>query len=312
MSEAVVGSDWPVPQGFRDRADTPERARWLEGLPGVAAELAGRWGLTRDGAPMSGFLSTVWPVRDAAGRRLVLKVGWREPGTDGEVAALRAAPHGAMVELVADDADLGALLLQRLDPAHSLEDHPDVDEACGVIGDLVARVSSVPAPRGVRPMAEEVERITASIEEHRAGSGWLPTAVVDRAVATLADLHAELDGREGLPLVHGDCHFLNVLHTLPGEPPAWVAIDPLPVAGRPEWEVVAPLRNRWADALATGDPDRALRRRVDVLCEPAGMDRRLARAVAQAAAVDNLLWLLPRDPEHMFVAPYGVIAHWED
>lgn len=303
---------WPVPQGFRDRADTATRARWVERLPDLATGLADRWALRPDGAPMSGFLSTVWPVRDAAGRAMVLKVGWREPGTHAEAAALRAAPRGTMVPLVADDAELGALLLQRLDPGRSLEDHPDVDLACTVIGDLVARVSSVPAPPGVRPMVEEVDRIAAGITERRSGAGGLPRGAVDRALATLADLRAELARREGLALVHGDCHFLNVLHTLPDDAPAWVAIDPLPLAGVPECEVVAPLRNRWADAAATGSPDRALRRRVDILCEAGSLDRRLARAIAQAVAVDNLLWLLPREPDHLFVAPYGVISAWED
>ena len=77
-------------------------------------------------------------------------------------------------------------------------------------------------------------------------------------------------------------------------PAAWRAIDPLPMAGRREWELIALLRNRWPDAVASGDPDRALRRRLDQVCERADLDRRsLARACAQAAAVDNLLTVLP-------------------
>ena len=57
-----------------------------------------------------------------------------------------------------------------------------------------------------------------------------------------------------LKVVHGDLHYENVLHALPGQPPRWVAIDPLPVAGYPEWEVAPVIRNRWDDAAATGDP----------------------------------------------------------
>jgi len=70
------------------------------------------------------------------------------------------------------------------------------------------------------------------------------------------------------------------------------------------------LRNRWDDAAANQDPDAALRRRVDLVSEIVGMDRELVRAIAQAVAVDNLLWLLPREPRHMFVPPYRVISAW--
>jgi len=70
------------------------------------------------------------------------------------------------------------------------------------------------------------------------------------------------------------------------------------------------LRNRWNDAAATGDPDRALRRRVDQFAEMVGADSTRCREIAQAVAVDNLLHLLVHDPSHMFVPPYTVMAAW--
>lgn len=110
-------------------------------------------------------------------------------------------------------------------------------------------------------------------------------------------------------LLHNDAHFLNMLGTTEGEP-GWRAIDPYPFVGPVEVELVPVLRNRWADAAVPGDPDRALRRRVDVMSEIIGADPARARAFAQAAAVVNLLALLSDEPDHFFVPPYAVIADW--
>jgi len=157
----------------------------------------------------------------------------------------------------------------------------------------------------------EVQRIADAIVEHRATHpGILPAAVVDRALGTLHDLIQQLGSGTRRELVHGDCHFLNVLHTMPTEGAAWVVIDPLPSAGMREWDVTALLRNRWQDAVVSGDPDAALRRRVDLVCEIAGMDASQVRDIAQAVAVDNLLWLVPRDRDDVFVPPYTVMSSW--
>ena len=114
--------------------------------------------------------------------------------------------------------------------------------------------------------------------------------------------------------MHGDLHYENVLHALPGQPPRWVAIDPLPVAGYPEWEVAPVIRNRWDDAAATDDPERALRRRFDIVCERAALDRHLAQAVLQAVAVDTVLWLSRATDVgplvRSFLHPYSIVARW--
>jgi streptomycin 6-kinase len=59
------------------RSAEPGRTEWLHRLPEIVVALADRWSLTV-GAPFEpgGEVSWVAPVRDAAGRELVLKVGW--------------------------------------------------------------------------------------------------------------------------------------------------------------------------------------------------------------------------------------------
>lgn len=303
---------WEVPEAFCTRMATdPGQSRWVAQLPHVAASLADRWQLHRDGAAWSGYMSTVWPVRTTAGDQRVLKISWLDEGTRAEPIALRAWTGLAAVDLLENDGPAGAMLLQRLDGDRTLETFPDVDRACSLIGTLLASLNSVTAPDGVPHLEVEVQRIADAIREHQGTHPrLLPAAVVSQALASLGELLQELGSGTHRELVHGDCHFLNVLHTLPTQAPGWVVIDPLPSAGMREWDVTALLRNRWEDAVATGDPDAALQRRVDLVSEAAGMDPSLVRRIAQAVAVDNLLWLLPRNPQDRFVPPYEVISSW--
>lgn len=256
-------------------------------------------------------MSAVWPVVDADHRPLALKICVPGMAARAEPVALAAWAGRGTVRLERHDPSTGAMLLARLDHRRSLQAFPDVDEACGIIGDIVAQLFAVPPDHGLPLMRDEVSRIRRSIQvSQRDYPDLLPSRLVDRALSTLHDLSAELAGLDDPVVVHGDCHFLNVLHTLPAEPPAWVAIDPLPLVGVGEWDLVPLLRNRWDDAEATGNPDAALRRRVDIVTERAGLARPLARAIAQAAAVDNLLSKVPDEPDHMFVAPYQVMSAW--
>lgn len=282
-----------------------ETAVWLEQLPALAEQLAGGWQLTPDGPAWSGFLSAVWPVRDAAGARLVLKVGYPDPKTHAEAAALRAWSGLGTVGCLAQDGARNALLLERLDGDVSLASYPDVDAACVLIGSILERLHRVTPPAGLRTVAAEsvelTEKIRGQADRH---PRLLPRRSVDRALAALA----ELQDAQPAWLLHADCHFLNVLRTVDGT--GWRAIDPLPTAGPREWELLPILRNRWQDAVAGGDPDAALRRRVDSLCEMLGADPGYARRLAQAVSVFMLLELLPTDPTHFFVPPHRLMVDW--
>jgi streptomycin 6-kinase len=301
--------DWTVPSAFVEaNADDPVRLGWAAAVPRSAARLAEEWSLTRTGPARAGHMGVVWPVRDADDRALVLKLGCEPAALAAEADALRAwSGSGIAVGVEHTDAEAGAVLLERLDASRDLTTVADADEATAVIADLLAR-SATAAPSTVPDYRVEADRVRAAIEEHRAVKGGVvPAFAVDSALETLAELAASPDAR----LLHFDAHYLNVLHTLPGAAdPGWRLIDPLPHAGPPEIEPVAALRNRFDDALATGDPDRALRRRLDVLVDRLGLDPGLARRTAHAVAVDNLLWLLPERAGHQFVEPYRLVLGW--
>jgi streptomycin 6-kinase len=218
------------------------------------------------------------------------------------------------VEVVRHDPATGALLLEALDPARDLESVPDETAATAVVGGFIADLRTASAPDGVPSFADELRRIQAAVLPRRdLAVGGLSRRDFDLALDTLTTVAADLDAGGPWPALHGDLHYANVLHTLEGAAdPGWRVIDPLPMLGPAEADVIAPMRNRWEDAAATGDPDRALRRRLDQLVDLAGLDVHLARGLCHAVAVDNLSWVLLERPvaQDRFLGAYRVMAAW--
>lgn len=303
---ASGGGTWPVPAALvarmRAAADT---AAWVAGVGDTGAALAAQWALTPDGPPWAGWQSVVWPVRRGPAE-FVLKIGHRADAAATEAAVLDVWDGQGVVRRHDFDAARHALLLERLEGDRSLADHPDDDAACRIVGRLLAglhRAAGPARPTAVATIAMEAVRLTAAITAGVARTpSLLPGRMIDQALDTVAGL-ADGGGR----LVHGDGHFENVLGDGRG---GWTLIDPWPLIGPPEWELLPVLRNRWAAAVATGDPDAALRRRIDLLCAHLGGDPARARLIAQATAVAGLLHFLPREPGHMFVPPYALQSMW--
>ncbi|MGO4341916.1 aminoglycoside phosphotransferase family protein [Pedococcus sp. 2YAF34] len=243
----------------------PSGSAWAAGLPKLLADLLDDWDLTVTGPARTGRTSVVLPVL-REGAPLALKVGWPHVEARDEALALRLWDGHGAVRLVAADPHRSALLLEPLDSSHDLRDL-DVDAACEVTGELLARLH-VPAP-------PQVGRLSAHVRRHAApllGEGSvLPRRMAERTAGLLDDLLS--DPACDATLLHGDLHNENVLHSLPGsDRPAWVAIDPNAVAGHPGFEVQPLLRNR-RDELGTGSAFRYLvRRRVEVTCDAAGID----------------------------------------
>jgi len=300
--------EWSVPSALAARlAVDPIDADWLRGLPNRASALAKGWNLRSDGDGWSGFNSAVWPVRDVEDRALVLKVSRPAWTLEPEVVALGAwNGHGA-VQCHGYAPTDNAVLLQRLDGNRSLDVVPDIDDACRAAASVLAELHRVRPPRGFRHLVVEAQALAEEIR-HRS-RGPLPDALSQRQVEQAIDTWEGVRPEPADRLLHNDAHFLNVLATIEGEQ-SWLAIDPYPFVGPVAIELVPLLRNRWADAAVTGDADRALRQRVDMMSEIIGGDPARARAFAQAAAVVNLLALLPEEPDHFFVPPYMVIAGW--
>lgn len=272
----------------------PSGVDWAARAPRLVQESLQRWDLTVVGAARTGWTAVVVPVtRDAI--PLALKVVWPHWEALGEHLALRHWAGRGAVRLVAAEPSADALLLEWLDPDRSLAS-VDADTACEIIGSLLARLH-VPAPPTIPPLADYVTRHLTTLA--RAGSrgaseGSVPRRIVTRVEGLARELLTELAASGDLRLLHTDLHFENVLarpgpgtdsarggDTTPESARAdagdWLAIDPKPMAGHPGFEIQPVLRNR-VDELGTGPAFRwGVRRRLELVCDAAGIDVESAR-----------------------------------
>lgn len=278
MTGPVVG----VPPDLdAKRALGPTWARWLDGLPRLAADVCAEWELTADGAPLHGETALVLPVRDADRQPLVLKLAFTEADNAGEAEALKAWRGLGAVRLERADPHRGALLLERLGPAdlHGA----DVLDACEIVGGLYRRLHLPPAPRLPR-LAPLVRRWLDGLESlGRAAPA--PPRFVQQALA--AGRRMVADKAMASAVVHGDLHYANVLA---GRREPWLAIDPKGYAGDPCFEPAPMLWNRWDEVEASGDAGNALRDRFYAIVDAAELDERRCRDWVIVRSMIGVFW----------------------
>lgn len=289
-----------------------------------SSDFLGRWELRLDGPAMRGAVATVLPVRLPDGSPAALKIQPVDDETAGEADALRAWDGRGAVRLLRHDPDSGTMLLERLDPARTLNGVPDEDEAVRVAGTLLAGLNGVPAPAGMRRLTDLVAAMLDVVPRAGADRELRPWA--DACGKVAADLLPAADDR----LLHWDLHFGNVLHApgassraddgsghLGSEPGRardragrgperagqWLAIDPKPLAGESGFELLPALHNRWNPA--------AVMRRFDLMTEVMGLDRQRAAGWTLVRVLQNLLWDVeagrPFDPGQPDVVIAGLL-----
>ncbi len=280
---------------------------WIDAVPDLAAGLLDRWQLRPDGAPTCGATALVLPVVRADATPAVLKL---QPVTDhtvGEPDALRAWNGNGAVRLLAHDPESGSMLLERLDADRSLATVRDDLVALQILSQLLARLSTVPAPAGIRQLSDVgaglLDRVPRALTLVRDPSHH---GLIRACASALEEVLPEAGDR----LVHEDLHFDNILAPHPAdrrEP--WLAIDPNPVAGDPGFALLAALHNRWEEAVATGDVPRAIRRRFDLMTDILGLDRKRASAWTLARILQNGLWDVEHDDTMWHTESDHAIAH---
>ncbi|WP_393098205.1 aminoglycoside phosphotransferase family protein [Streptomyces sp. LN325] len=288
---------------------------FVAALPRRAARFLDRWELRLDGPSMHGMTALVLPVRRADDTPAVLKLQLLDEESAGEPLALRAWAGGGAVRLLDHDRATGTLLLERLDHTRMLTHLPDTREATLVIARLLARLTAVAAPEGVRRLgdvaADMLERVPGALRR-------IPDPSDRRLVEDCAAAVREVVTEPGDRLLHWDLHYDNVLRglhhdnvhddandhdgdhdgdRLAGRAP-WVAIDPKPLAGDPGFELCPALCNRFEPG--------EIRRRFDAMTDVMGLERARARAWTLGRVLQNTLWEIevgrPLEPVQLEVA----------
>jgi streptomycin 6-kinase len=273
----------PALSSFYERRGVPAELTWLAGLPDQARSLMQRWGLRPDGPGRNGMVALVLPVQRDDGTPAVLKLQPVDDETGGEPLGLRTWAGRGCVLLLEHDPESGGMLLERLNADRPLSKEPNDTAALQPLAEILARLVAVPAPPGLRRLADIAAAMLAAVPRTLESLNEADRAVVTHCAGAVAEVLAEPGDR----LLHWDLHYDNVLA---GEREPWLAIDPKPLAGDPGFELLPALSNRWEEALASGDPARATRYRFDLMVDVLGLDHERAIGWTLGRVLQNCLW----------------------
>jgi streptomycin 6-kinase len=279
-------------------------AEWLSRLPALLADCARRWDLRLLPPEAELSYNYVTPVVRAGGQEAILKVGVPSRELLGEMGVLRFYDGRGAVRLLEADAELGALLLERLRPGTPLrslvEGSGDAtggdvearhDRAAAIAAGVMRRLwrPAPPLPPGgaFRPagewlehMVERAPRLLPGGAEGQAFRVW-----IDRAMA----MYGELSAAAPEPVVlHGDLHYENILAAT-REP--WLAIDAWGILAEPASEIGPFLLNAVEEPPAATSGER-LARLIAIFGAELGLDRQRIRDWAIVRAVVSAFWTL--------------------
>jgi streptomycin 6-kinase len=271
-----------LPPAFLDR--NGEDPLFLRALPRRLAELSARWSLTLEPHFPGIAYNYVAPCRRADGTPCVLKLSRYIAETRSEIAALRLWQGDGAARLLDADEEMGALLLERLEPGTMLSEvaAADDDAATVITAGLLRRLWQ-PASSTAGSFIP-LDRWCAAYDRNRRvlaqGVPGFPAALFQRADALRRDLLASTE----TPLVlHGDMHHFNVLRA---QGAAWSAIDPKGLLGDRCFDICQFLRN----PLPLGVPPSVNSRRLDIFCAELGLDCQRVKAWCLVHAVLDACW----------------------
>lgn len=277
-----------LPGAFRRRLLHQDRSTgpWLGAAPEPAARVLERWDLTADGDLRCGGTSIVLPVRTADGAPAALKLVSPLADPALEISALTALAGHGVVDLLRDDSEERALLLERV-PGPSLMEHPAPLAAARIAGEVGARIAEVPAPPDAPRLAATSRAWAEAFQAHHARAVVdglpIPAGAGERAAEIIEDLADDASRT----LTHGDLSFENVMCRGDG---SWVAIDPALLSGPVETEAHTVVRSVLASVLEEPRPREALRGVVEAFCETADADADRAAEISFARAVASWFW----------------------
>lgn len=190
---------------------------FIAALPDLAEEFLHRWELRLDGRPMHGVTALVLPVVRADDTPAVLKLQLLDEESDGEPVALRLWDGDGAVRLLDHDETTHTMLLERLDHTRMLSALPSSREAVLVIAHLLAHLSAMPAPKGMRRLGGIAQ---AMLDRTPWALERIPDPDTRRLVADGAAAVREVVDEPGDRLLHWDLHDENVLASdrAPGSP----------------------------------------------------------------------------------------------
>jgi streptomycin 6-kinase len=278
----------PIPTAVRRRALAHGEvgARWLRELPSVVAELERRLDVTVDDTLAGGTAAYVASATTSDGTPVVVKIAMPAEidgvgAFDQAVQTLQLANGRGCVTLLAYDAELRALLLERLGrnlDALGLPVHRQLEIICRTLQQVWV---SVPSDARLPIGADKALWLANYV-----GDAWesldrpCSAAAIERALDFAARRAAAFDPASAV-LVHGDAHSWN---TLEAERGRFKLVDPEGLASEPAHDLAVPMRELNEELLG-GDALLLGRQRARFLSKLTGVD---ATAIWQWGFVERV------------------------
>jgi streptomycin 6-kinase len=288
----------------------PGVASWCARVPAMAAVLAERWALVLGEPFPSGNSSVAIRCSRAGGSGAVLKLSPDLPVVVEQLATLKLFRAGGRVpEVLAADADAGAVLLELIRPgtrADLLEPPPTARQWADLLHAL--HVAAVPPgyPRDLRAQCDGFfERIGRRVSDPQVGRR-VSRADIERGAARCQVLVATQTEQV---LLHGDLHLGNVIDGGPGR--GLVAIDPRACIGDPCFDAV----DYVLDGAGRDDPGPnftghdGIQARCAALASASGLDAERLFEWCRAVAAVVAIGYLRRPEREKAVADLLALAH---
>lgn len=250
---------------------------WLEALPNTVENLCQHWQLTIKGPVIHGYAGIAMLVqRDK--EECVLKVYWRDEDTDSAPVALKIWNGRGAVMVLEHEPQIGALLLEKLDPNRSLE-QLEIGEAVMIAGRLLRRLA-IPAPEHMRSVTDMAGQMVYSMQQRWEHYG---RPFSHQLLERVCEWTKELGPASDNLMTDYDLHYADILASQ-REP--WLMIDPKAIAGDPEFSLAQLLWTRLEEMEAR----RGLEYHFHTLVEAAELDYGLARRWTIIRCTDYWLW----------------------
>lgn len=294
-----------------ERQSWPAISSWQAETASLVATALERWHLTAGEPYTGGEAGAVLRVTTAAGESAVLKVGFPHVEAVGEALALQAWSPALAPRVLRQEPWAWWLLLERIEPGIPLSMSAlPTDEAIRVGALMLAELSAVrvapelPSVRGI------VDAYLVNAAQRRpartaALASTESEALVEQGLALAAAL---AQGDSGRALVHGDLNPGNLL-TAGDRAGGWVAIDPKPMRGDPEFDL-EPLVTQLGSPSRTVLPEKQLEAWVSLAADHAGLDADLAVRWGVARTALDVTWYAADRNEHAMTAALGRLRSW--
>jgi streptomycin 6-kinase len=212
---------------------------WLPSLPGILAQCEANWELSAFLPCPHMSMNYIAYVTTADGTPAVLKVGVPHPELFTEMEALALYRGRGAVRLLNADRELGAILMQRVQPGTMLWQLGDNRRETEIAASLMAALPvPVPPDHHLPTFARWVSRAFRLTRTEWDPQQRMPRDLLGKAEQAFQEIERRVDEQV---VLHGDLHHENILFDRDA---GWTVIDPKGVIGPACLEVGRFLQNQ--------------------------------------------------------------------